>query len=202
MARTTTPDPFAVTTPGLPRQKNPMSEPTSNPARGFSSEFWIGQMVVVVCTILGIYLAATLGFKKAVDLTLLESDRNTYYLAASFEGEVRSNLTHLDAFLTEHDAAPFMPDGATLKLNRFVFDAMKFAGSTMELPPAVVNGVSTFYLDAGETMDLLNAKQLNKQSGFNTLRTLIDELKADELPKLETMAGDLKQKLISAGVTP
>ena len=79
---------------------------------------------------------------------------------------------------------------------------MKFADSTMELPPAVVNGVSTFYLDAGETMELLNAKQLNKQSGFNKLRTLIDELKADELPKLEKMTDDLQAKLIDAGITP
>ena len=192
-------DPVTVTL-----KKNTMSKPTSGPTpnRGFSSEFWIGQMVVVICTILGIYLAATIGFKKAVDLTLLESDRDTYYLASSFEGEIKNNLAQIDAFLTEHDAAPFMPEGATLKLNRFVFDAMKFAGSTMELPPAVVNGVSTFYLDAGETMDLLNAKQLNKQSGFKKLRTMIDELKADELPKLEKMADDLQAKLIDAGITP
>ena len=192
------PVPTDPVTPTLKR--NTMSESTPN--RGFSSEFWIGQMVVVICTILGIYLAATIGFKKAVDLTLLESDRDTYYLASSFEGEIKNNLTEIDAFLTKHDAAPFMPDNATIKLNRFVFDAMKFAGSTMELPPAVVNGVSTFYLDAGETMDLLNAKQLNKQSGFNKLRTMIDELKADELPKLKKMTGDLKTKLIDAGITP
>ncbi|MEE9405210.1 MAG: hypothetical protein V3V20_09975 [Algisphaera sp.] len=175
---------------------------TPTPSRGFTSEFWFGQMVVVICTIVGIYLAATLGFSKAVDLTLLQSDRNTYYLANSFQGEIDSNLSEIGTFLTEHGDAPFMPDNASIKLNHFVFDTMQFAESTMELPPAVINGVSTFYLEAGEIMTQLNAKQLNKQSGFTRLQTLIDELKADELPKLNQTVSTLKQKLADAGITP
>lgn len=174
----------------------------SDNSRGFKSEFWIGQLVVVISTILGVYLAATVGFKKAVDLTLLTSDRNTFYLASSFEGEISSNTDKITSFMAEHAGSPFMPDGVKLTLNQFVFETMKEAESTLELDPLVVNGVSSFYLEAGDIIERLNAKALNKGSGFKRLRTLVDDLQASELPQLQATVEKLREGLVDAGITP
>jgi len=45
-----------------------------------SGAFWVGQIIMLVATVLGIYLAASLGFKQALKLNLVEADRTTYYI--------------------------------------------------------------------------------------------------------------------------
>lgn len=61
--------------------------------------YWIGHSFTVLATIVGVYLAASVGFKKAVELELLRADRGTYYLAQSLLGETQANLANFDGYI-------------------------------------------------------------------------------------------------------
>jgi len=47
--------------------------------------YWIGHAFAITATVFGVYLAASLGFKKAVELEILRADRGTYYVAQSLK---------------------------------------------------------------------------------------------------------------------
>lgn len=163
-------------------------------------EFWLGQAVVVISTVVGVYLAATVGFQKAVELTLFTSDRSTYYLGQSYKAELDSNAEQLLGFMDRHADAPFMPENERLSLNLYVFNTMKEADSTFELPPAVLNGVSEFYQEAGSLIGELNARQLNKQSGFQRLREITEQVRQDESAQMGDFVEQLRARLSAQGI--
>ncbi len=163
-------------------------------------EFWLGQAVVVISTVVGVYLAATVGFHKAVELTLLTSDRSTYYLGQSYKAELDSNTSQLLSFMDRHADARFMPENERLSLNLYVFNTMKEAEATFELPPAVLNGVSEFYLEAGRIIGELNARNLNKETGFKRLREITEQVRQEESMEMTDFVEQLRTRLSAQGI--
>lgn len=61
--------------------------------------FWISQIFILMATILGVYLAATQGFKQAVQFEHIMGQKSTYYLQSSIKNELSLNITATEQFL-------------------------------------------------------------------------------------------------------
>ena len=59
---------------------------------GDGSRFWIGQIMVIVSTVLGVYLAAYAGFERALEFDVLVNKRSAYHLITSLEAELKDNI--------------------------------------------------------------------------------------------------------------
>jgi len=116
--------------------------------------YWIGHTFAVVATIVGVYLAATLGFKKAVELELLRADRGTYYVAQSLLSQTEANLEHFDEYVAKAEGKSRIKDEIKgMHLNDFVIESAKYSDSTFELDPQVLTEVSQFYSNLRNAFD-------------------------------------------------
>ena len=162
--------------------------------------YWVGHLVVIIATVAGVYLAATVGFEKAVDLELLESDRDTYYLAAAFHGELEDNVNAVLSFSDTYKAQPYYAEQHRLQLNQYVFETMRFASSTFELRPQILNAASRYYSEVNETLAKLGQRQLGKPFALDRLTMLTKQFQSGALTLLDADVAKLKRKLESAGI--
>lgn len=162
--------------------------------------YWVGHLVVIIATVAGVYLAASVGFSKAVELELLESDRDTYYLAASFHSELNGNADAVLDFADTFKAQPYYAEQSRLELNKYVYETMRFAGSTFELRPQVLNGASRYYLKVEETLQKLDQRKLGKSFALDQLKALTVEFQSGPLGILDQDVQTLKGKLEDAGI--
>jgi len=51
------------------------------------AEFWMSHLLIIIGTILGVYLAASVGFEKAIEYELVKSDKDSYYLRSAMQQE-------------------------------------------------------------------------------------------------------------------
>ena len=108
--------------------------------------YWVGHTFAVIATVFGVYLAASLGFKKAVELELLRADRGTYYVAQSLLSQTEANLEHFDEYIEKAKGKSFLRDELDgMHVNDFVIESAKFSESTFEIDPIVLTEISQFY---------------------------------------------------------
>lgn len=162
--------------------------------------YWVGHLVVLIATVAGVYLAASVGFEKAVDLELLESDRDTYYLASSFESELEDNVEAVLGFVETFKGQPYFAEQNRLELNQYVYETMRFAGSTFELRPQVLNGASRYYIKVEELLQKLDQRKLGKGFALEQLKLLTTEFQSGPLRILDADVNLLKDKLEQAGI--
>lgn len=62
-------------------------------------EFWIGNMVVVLSTVLGVYLAAHAALETAIKYEAIKTDRNNYYLRTSLYNEMNHNVDAIEKII-------------------------------------------------------------------------------------------------------
>ena len=120
-----------------------------------SASYWVGHLMVIVATILGVYLAATAGFNQALKLDLLQSDRGTYYVAESLYQELSFNNTNMEKYLdrTKDKNAVFKEHIAGIRLNEFIFNSAQESESTFEIEPKLLSEVSNYYFTTGSAID-------------------------------------------------
>lgn len=53
---------------------------------------WVGQVVLVISTVVGVYLTAHVGLKQAVVFDEIDTTENRYKVLSSLESELRSNI--------------------------------------------------------------------------------------------------------------
>lgn len=162
--------------------------------------YWIGHVMLAGCTIVGIYLAATVGFQKAVQLELLKSDREGYYLTEAFYSETQSNIEKLNSFVEEFQATAYSPQQNRPRLNQYVYNAMEFSNATFEVRPVALNGVSEYYIGVTELLDKLDNKRLGKSFALRELKKRSDELSENVMKLLKSDAETLREKLAQHGV--
>ena len=64
-----------------------------------SAAYWVGHLLTTLATIIGIYLAAIVGFDVALKLDLLDSDQGTYYVAESMYQELDFNVKNMESYI-------------------------------------------------------------------------------------------------------
>lgn len=168
-----------------------------------SAEFWVGHTIVLVATVLGVYLAAIAGLKQAVQFELVKSDRDTYYLANSLYEETLSNVIIIRQLAeAKKDGGSFSIRKETPEYNKFLWESMKFADSTFEVPPNVLNGIQRYYQDVNTVIDHMGRYWQNVSKDAKKLLALCDELEKNELAALKAQTAQLKENLAEYGISP
>jgi len=162
--------------------------------------YWVGHCIVILATIIGVYLAASVGFKKAVDLEVLRADRGTYYVANSLLTEVEANLSNYEKYIEHVNTKPmvFHEHIQGIKLNDFAFEAAKFSDSTFELDPEVLDQISEFYITVGNALENYHSEQIGPSGLMKVVKRETKEMRNGSLDVLrdhvETMRKDLNKR--------
>lgn len=129
-----------------------------------SLAYWIGHMVTLLATVIGVYFAASSGFRVAVNVEQARADRGTYYLAESLLKELQFNVENMQGYIEKTSQSRFVynEDLQGIELNDYVFSASKFSDSTFEIPPSLLNELSAYYFIVGNALD--SYYQSGKQS--------------------------------------
>ncbi len=157
-----------------------MSDNLKNPT------YWIGHLFTVVATIIGVYLAATVGFSKALELEIIRADRGTYYLSESLYSELEANIENVQMYIDKvgDNPYPYKEHFEGIALNSFILDSAKFNDSTLEIEPAVLRDVSAYYFEVGTAIDAYYA------SGQASPATLYKKLQVSQKKILENQGLD------------
>ncbi len=117
----------------------------ANPGDG--SRFWIGQTMVIVSTVLGVYLAANAGFERAIEFDAMVNKRSAYHLLGSLEAELKDNITIMNKLaeslsVINKDRKYMLRRHQT---GKFVWQAMLESDHTFQIPAEVLTGVRRYY---------------------------------------------------------
>lgn len=164
--------------------------------------YWVGHAIVIVSTVIGVYLAASVGFQKAVEFELLKSDRDTYYLAHAYHNEVIANAEVAEAFAKEFNGKAYFAEQNRPRFNRYVYETMKFAPSTFEIRPQILNAVAQYYSDVDDLINKLDARKLGKQVVLQRLNERSAEIKSTALAMLAEDVEAMKKRLNDSGIKP
>lgn len=169
-----------------------------------SASYWVGHLMVILATVLGVYLAANAGFKQALKLDLLNSDRGTYYVAESLYQELKFNDEYMRGFIknTEGKNFVFKEHVAGIRLNEFVFQAAQESESTFEIDPLLLSEVSNYYFATGTGIDqYYESNMASPASLMNVIKKQTEILETkNTLTRLEQYKNDLAADLISRGM--
>ncbi len=157
----------------------------ANPADG--SRFWIGQIMVILSTVLGVYLAANAGFERAIEFDAMVNKRSAYRLLGSLEAELKDNITIVNK-LTEN--LQLVNKDRTYMLRRhqtgkFIWQAMLESDHTFQVPAEVLTGVRRYY----KNLEILRYELENSKIPSSYFITRIKEehsiLEKTVLPKID-----------------
>lgn len=182
-----------------------MSDITRVPqARSVNSiEFWISNIVIIISTVLGVYLAAQAGFRTALQFEVARADREGFFMRRALLDEVRDNLTKADEFVDfvqNKDGWRYKgtPDAYTLQ--NFVWETMKEQSITFQLPPAALTGIRRYYDDA---RGLGYSMAQGQGTAIEAAKAWTEKTKAMRdtvIPAMEQDIAALKGRLESSGV--
>jgi hypothetical protein len=167
-------------------------------------EFWISNLVILVSTVLGVYLAAQAGFRTALEFEIARSEREGYYMRRALLDEVRDNLDTVDAWtknFIENDGWRWQGDPNDYKLQDFVWETMKEQTVTFQLRPETLAAVRRYY-------DAVGANVKNMVSRTGAAGPAVQAMQADTakmreavLPLMQKDIDALRTRLASRGIS-
>ena len=161
--------------------------------------YWIGHSLTIVATNIGIFLAASVGYKKAVELELLRADRGTYYVAKSLHSQTEANLLHFDEYLEKTRGKSRIKDEIKgMQLNDFVIESAKFSESTFELDPQVLTEVSQFYSNLRAAFDSYYPEK--PEALMAAIKKETEKMKDGPIQRLEKHVQELEDLCKSKGL--
>jgi len=169
-----------------------------------SAAYWIGHIVMILATVIGVFLAATVGFKQALKLDLLQSDRGTYYVSESLYQELRFNDQNMQNYINglEGKSLVFNEHIVGIKLNSFMFNAAEESESVFEISPDLLSEVSQYYFVMGNALDLYYKS--NMESPANLMKVVKSETRKlaeqETLSRLEDYNNRLAANLKERGI--
>ena len=188
-----------------PGQRDPLRQKLKNMDHTDlgSSGFWIGQAMMILATVVGVYLAAYAGLEQALAFDRIQTLQDNYYLRQSLHDELSDNADALAAFATEtlqnnpplHIIKAQRPD-----LERFVWETMRFSQTTLETPSTFLTSARRFYADADSLLDKVTERHFGAKHGAGELLTLVADLRDNVLPALEQSYQGLARQLAEEGI--
>ncbi len=162
---------------------------------GLTREFWVGHLLVMISTVLGVYLAAHSGLKTAVKFDALSSDRDNYYLRANLRDEVRYNITIAEKFIVTINKIGSFHRSNYPSFQTYVLETMKEQSNTLKTPNVILNGTLQYYDRIDYLLDKKRSGGINVLLLAKKLRKEIDKYNRNVMTKLDKNLLDLKKRL-------
>ncbi|MFK7839263.1 MAG: hypothetical protein AB8B83_02940 [Bdellovibrionales bacterium] len=169
---------------------------------GQNKEFWISQIVVILATVLGVYLAATEGFKLAIHFDRLSEQRDNYYLQKAFYDEISDNIETAESMLEKLEANPgnakYILENHQFSL--YIWNTMPEHNATFQIPTEVLNDLRSYYANNTKNReDIKSSWAYDANQARKRYTSKTDHIKTNTLPKLEGNILKLENKLNKNG---
>jgi hypothetical protein len=166
-------------------------------------EFWVSNLVIVLSTVLGVYLAAQAGYRTAVEFEAARAERESFYLRRALLEEVKDNLEQADKtadFIINKDGWRFRGNPDAYKLQSYVWETMKQQSITFQLPPEILTAVRRYNdFTAGVSASLAQGQGTAMEAAKN-LQEETRKMRETTLPVMEKSIASLKERLLAKGV--
>lgn len=168
-----------------------------------SSGFWIGHLLMIIATIVGVYLAAQAGLAQAIKFDQYSDMQSNFYLRQSLLDEVNDNVRLLRKYEEQYLSKSVA--NATLKLNHpelntFVWETMKFNASTLETPSFYLTSIRRFYSNSMALVNKAEQRQLGSTFAADQLKNELDYIDAEVIPSLKANCDELAENLTEFGI--
>ncbi|WP_259781497.1 hypothetical protein [Aestuariispira ectoiniformans] len=141
-------------------------------------EFWFTQVVILVSTVLGVYLAGFAGFEIAVNFDRYQSASEVSYLEKSLRAEVADNIAKVEFWAESYDQGPMLWHDSrfapreSFKLDDMIWQTMRNSPRTFEVDPDVLTGVRRFYSKVDQYKTVLFQQRQPNALARNAMKEL------------------------------
>ena len=193
-------------------------------------EYWFAQIVVLLSTVLGVYLAAQAGYKTAISFEVTRGERDGYYLRRTLLAELKKNVKIVDEWganvetkLREKISRHYFEPGDSwhfflnekggweeldsediklegVKLNTFIWDTMKQQFTTFQLPPETISSIETYYSGIDKHVADVLAKKRKTGPAAATIVAQTEYIRKNVITSLERDVAKLRSRLDSKNI--
>lgn len=195
--------------PQLSNQPEPSAESNKKPRKTIQfdnsdlikSGFWVGQIFMVIATVVGVYLAAQEGLSQALLFENLNSKEKNFYLQHALADEFSDNINTLEGYATLlKDKSPYNIKAFHPMVDTFVWDNMKYSSNALETPSQILSAVRRYNSETALIIEKIENRQFGAQYGADLLIDLNKKVKEGALKKLISNYTQLHDELTEAGI--
>ncbi|MBB5321668.1 hypothetical protein [Marinobacter oulmenensis] len=163
--------------------------------------FWVGQMFMILATVLGVYLAAQEGLEQAIRFNEIDDMQNNYFLRRSLYDEVADNVGIIRDYATfvksenPYDLKRFHPN-----LQTYVWDTMRYSRHTLQTPSRFLSDIRRFYARVDELITKGEARTYGPSYFVPKLTEAADKMENRTLKQLHANIEALRATLEEHGV--
>jgi len=160
--------------------------------------YWVGQSIMLVATVLGVFLAAQVGLRQAIIFDDIASKESNYYLRQSLYQEVSDNVALLRTYNDEYFGRN-VPKQTLLanhpKISYYVWETMKFSPFTLETPSHFLSESRAFYDLAEDLIAKREAGILGAGFVKKLMNDKLDHVEKNVLPLIKANTDKLASEL-------
>ncbi len=169
-----------------------------------NKEFWLGQVFMIVATVLGVFLAANSGFKKALEFERLQNKRGAYLLEQALTDEVRENFINLKEWYALYEVDPGRNElnnsPESHVLDGLVFSTIAENDATTGINYKELKLISNFYRSAEPLLsDMKSGNPFAFASVQKDYKALVEQTE-ETLKTLDESIESQEKRLKEAGV--
>jgi len=143
-----------------------------NPEPG--TQFWLAQVLMLVSTVIGVYLAGMIGFEKGMAFDELRTQKVVYHMLTAIEGELDDNLKQMQTLSDELNTLSF-PTLQHLSeergLDTFIWESMKESPETFRIPSDIITGIRRYYSNMEAIIRHLEKAELGRGVAIEQIKS-------------------------------
>ncbi|WP_115716930.1 hypothetical protein [Gallaecimonas mangrovi] len=164
--------------------------------------FWVGQIFMLIATVLGVYLASQQGLSQAIAFSDLDDMQKNYYLRRSLHDELADNIQVVrDYIKTVKEDKPYDLKRYHPQLQFFVWDTMKYNPNTLQTPSVYLSAVRRYYSEIEYLINRGEHRTYGRDYFLGLLAKSTDKVEESTLKTLANNTDTLKANLAKQGVS-
>lgn len=162
--------------------------------------FWTGQILSLVATVVAVYLAASVGYDKAMQYDQLLKDQDRYYLMQSMYDETKDNLFRITEIADKIGKVSNPEILGNTHIEDYVWNLMAELSETARIPSPILTGTRRFYRESSGLLESLKAYIPNPAFVKRRLEEVAARFRDETSPKIEKELARLRHKLEKNGL--
>ncbi|TCK08178.1 hypothetical protein [Marinobacterium mangrovicola] len=164
--------------------------------------FWVGQVFMLIATVLGVYLASQEGLSQAIRFNEIDDMQNNYYLQRSLYDEVSDNVELVRDYVelvkenNPYDLTKFHPE-----LQTYIWDTMRYSKNTLQTPSRFLSDIRRFYAEVNDLVRKGEERTYGRSYFMPKLLEAADKMEQETLvaldQNLETMKAELAKNEVA-----
>ncbi|UZK04226.1 hypothetical protein [Venatoribacter cucullus] len=168
-----------------------------------SSGFWIGHLLMILATIIGVYLAAQAGLKQAILFDEITSLQQGHHVRSALIDELQDNIQLLTAYKENYLSKQI--SGQELQQNNpdlsfYIWTSMQQSPVTLEIPGYFLNGIQRFYRNVNDIIGKAEQRTYAASHARKLLDEQLQQVNSTLLPQLKKNISELEQRLLQHNI--